>query len=45
MNFRYPRHRILEIVQAPKCLSEGHELEVAARGASGASFECRLPSA
>ena len=39
MNFRYPRHRILEIVQAPKCLSEGHELEVDARGTNGAGFD------
>lgn len=39
MNFRYPRHRILEIVQAPKCLGDGQKLTVESRGTQSARFD------
>ena len=39
MNFRHPRHRIQEIIDSAKCLSEGHTLEVKARGEDGARFD------
>jgi hypothetical protein len=38
MNYRHPRHRIQEIVQAPKCLSDGQQLETEPRGTHGARF-------
>lgn len=39
MNFRYPRHRIQEIVQAPKGLSEGKAFTIERKGEQGAKFE------
>lgn len=42
MSFRHPRHRIQEIVQAPKCLTEGATLEVKTRGEHGLQFDCNV---
>jgi len=39
MHYRYPRHRIEEIIKDPKRLSEGQVLEVETSGNSGASFD------
>lgn len=41
MNFRYPRHRIQEIVKAPKCVTEGRALEIEARR-GGSRFDVPL---
>lgn len=42
MNYRYSRHRIAEIVNAPKCLSEGQELTVENSGTHSARFDTTL---
>jgi len=39
MNYRHPRHRIQEIVQGPKCVSEGHSLDVKHNGEHSARFD------
>lgn len=42
MKFRYPRHRIQEIIQAEKCLIEGDALKLEPRAEKGASFDVSL---
>ena len=42
MNYRHPRHRIEEIVKAPKCVSEGHVLDIEQRRGNGSKFDVPL---
>src|SRR5688500_5815206 len=42
MNFRYPRHRIQELVAAEKTVAGGGKLEISVRGQSAASFDTPL---
>jgi hypothetical protein len=42
MHYRYPRHRIVEIVQAPKCPSDGAAIEIDQRGEHGQKFDATL---
>lgn len=39
MNYRYPRHRIQELVQAPKRLRDGRPLELERRGEQSQVFD------
>lgn len=42
MNFRYPSHRIHEIVNEPKCLTSGQELEFENKGEHGTKWDHNL---
>lgn len=42
MSYRFPRHRIHEIVNASKCVSEGQPLEVKSRGEQGVQFDANV---
>lgn len=42
MSFRYPRHRIHELVAARKAIFEGHQFEISVRGENAASFDTSL---
>ena len=42
MPYRYPRHRIQEMVAAPKCVTEGQTLDVVSDGEHGAKFDVNL---
>ncbi len=41
MKYRYPRHRIEEIVRAPKCPSQGHSLQPR-QNKGGSAFDVQL---
>jgi hypothetical protein len=42
MNYRYPNHRIHEIVNAPKCLGDGQPLDIERRGEHRVGFDVTL---
>ena len=42
MSYRYPSHRIQEIVRAPKCLREGETFALVNRGEHGKAFDVKL---
>ena len=42
MTYPFPDHRIRELVNAPKCVSEGHEVLPEAKGSHGAQFAAPL---
>lgn len=39
MNYRYPRHRIIEIVDAPKSIADGKSLSIERKATHGSKFD------